>query len=101
MVRAELDIHLVEPMEASSLYFLFNIWRLVLNSTQNVFLLHIYGFWDVLTFFACEGSYVVVLCFYVAVGGAGGGAGIPLAAGGYQGQNAPTFHLTCKIILIL
>lgn len=35
----------------------------------------------------CERSYIAALCFHVAVGGAGGGVGIPLAAGGYQGQN--------------
>lgn len=35
-----------------------------------------------------------MLWFCVAVGGAGGGVGIPLAAGGYQGQNTPTFYVT-------
>lgn len=37
-------------------------------------------------FFSHEGSNTAVLWFCVAVGGAGGGVGIPLAAGGYQGQ---------------
>lgn len=47
-------------------------------------------------------AHTLLCCaFFVAVGGVGVGAGIPLAAGGYQGQNAPTLHLTCKIILIL
>lgn len=36
--------------------------------------------------FPCVGSHVVV--FFVG----GAGAGIPLAAGGYQGQDPPTFH---------
>lgn len=32
-----------------------------------------------------SGMYFLRLCDFVAVGGAGGGVGIPLAAGGYQG----------------
>lgn len=44
-----------------------------------------------------EASYIDVLCFCVAVvGTGGGGVGIPLAAGSYQGQNPSTYHLTCK-----
>ena len=46
------------------------------------------------TFFSREGSNTAVLWFCVAVGGAGGGVGIPLAAGGYQGQNTPTCYVT-------
>ncbi len=36
LVQAELDIHMVEPMEACSLYFTFNIYKLALTCIQRV-----------------------------------------------------------------